>query len=100
MYTCAHGQRRTHMFMVWQVEGVSGVHDLHVWALKPGIPLLAAHLAIRPSANPQKVLDDATAMCQSLGIDHCTLQLVGHDCPPVSQSPHRFSRPSPRSSQS
>ena len=68
---------------------MSGVHDLHVWSLKPGIPLLAAHLAIDPSVNPQKVLDDATELCNSMGINHTTLQLVGHDCPPIMPSPRR-----------
>ncbi|KAK9804604.1 hypothetical protein WJX73_006657 [Symbiochloris irregularis] len=84
-----------------QVDGVADVHDLHVWALTPGIPLLAAHLAITPSANPAKVLEDATAFCQSRGIDHSTLQLVGHDCPPVvAPSPrHASSSRSPRVSQ-
>lgn len=81
-----------------QVAGVAAVHDLHVWALKPGIPLLAAHLTISPSANPQKVLEDATALCQSMGIDHSTLQLAGHDCPPILPSPRRTSQPSPHHS--
>lgn len=63
---CSCGQSRC----VWQVDGVADVHDLHVWALTPGIPLLAAHLAITPSANPAKVLDDATAFCQSRWVLH------------------------------
>ena len=31
---------------VAQVPGVVSVRDLHVWALKPGMPLLATHLNI------------------------------------------------------
>ena len=37
----------------WQVEGVHTVSDLHVWALKPSIPLLAAHITLRDSADPR-----------------------------------------------
>ena len=29
-----------------QIPGVLSVRDLHVWALKPGMPLLATHLNI------------------------------------------------------
>ena len=57
-----------------QVRGVVEVQDLHVWGLKPGVPLLAAHLVIRPSANPQSVLDAATKACQAMSISHSTIQ--------------------------
>jgi hypothetical protein len=30
-----------------QVPGVQTVFDLHVWALKPSIPLLAAHVTVQ-----------------------------------------------------
>ena len=63
-----------------QVRGVTEVRDLHVWGLKPGVPLLAAHLVTRPSAQPQAVLDAATKACQAMGIEHSTLQIHGHDC--------------------
>ena len=62
-----------------QVKGVLEVQDLHVWGLKPGVPLLAAHLVVRPSANPQAVLDAATKTCQRLNISHSTIQ-VGWPC--------------------
>ena len=59
------------------------MHDLHVWSLTPGIPLLAAHVALRPGAAPAGVLRDVTAFCRLQGIDHTTIQLVaeGGDCP-------------------
>lgn len=59
-----------------QVRGVMEVQDLHVWGLKPGVPLLAAHLIIRPSANPQAVLDAATKACQQMSIQHSTIQVL------------------------
>ena len=58
-----------------QVAGVREVHDLHVWGLKPGVPLLAAHLVIRPSAKCQGVLEAATKACEGMGISHSTLQV-------------------------
>ena len=67
------------------------VRDLHVWGLKPGVPLLAAHLVTRPSAQPGAVLEAATKVCQDEGISHSTLQIHGHDCdaPASAASPSR-----------
>ena len=52
-----------------QLPGVQGVSDLHVWALKPGIPLLAAHVVLVDGADGGAVLDDATSYCRSAGIE-------------------------------
>jgi len=52
-----------------QLPGVQGVSDLHVWALKPGIPLLAAHVVLADGADGGAVLDDATSYCRSAGIE-------------------------------
>jgi hypothetical protein len=66
-----------------QLEGVDSVHDLHVWGLKPGIALLAAHIEIRAQANPRDVLSQASAYCKQAGIHHTTIQVVmdGQECP-------------------
>ena len=49
--------------------------DLHVWELKPGMPLLSAHLEIKADADASEVLLEATRYCRGLGIAHSTFQL-------------------------
>lgn len=51
------------------------VADLHVWELKPGMPLLSAHLEIKADADASEVLLEATRYCRGLGIAHSTFQL-------------------------
>jgi len=47
-----------------QVAGVSEVHDLHVWALKPGVTLLAVHLNLEAGKDQHAVLQQATTYCR------------------------------------
>ena len=47
--------------------------DLHVWSLKPGIPLLAAHLCLKEGADGEAALSAATSYCRSAGIECATL---------------------------
>jgi cobalt-zinc-cadmium efflux system protein len=59
------------------VEGVTEVHDLHVWTLVPGKDMVTAHLtSIRNSAL---VLDDARAVLTARGLDHATVQVEPPD---------------------
>lgn len=59
-----------------KIQGVSDVHDLHIWSLTLGIPLLCAHVVLTPGADPAEVLRRVTQYCRTLGIDHTTIQLV------------------------
>ncbi|XP_067009180.1 proton-coupled zinc antiporter SLC30A2 isoform X2 [Anabrus simplex] len=43
-----------------QIDGVVRVHNLRIWALSLDKTALAAHLAIRPGVNPQKILTEAS----------------------------------------
>jgi hypothetical protein len=67
----------------WQMPGVQEIHDLHVWSLKPGIPLLCAHVVLTPTADPTETLHAVTTHCRALRIQHTTIQLVTNDtlCP-------------------
>ncbi len=58
------------------VEGVSEVHDLHVWTLSPGKDMCTAHLT--SAADSAKVLRDARAVLSARGLDHATVQI---ECP-------------------
>ena len=48
--------------LLCQVPGVLSVRDLHVWALKPGMPLLATHLNIE-GASPEACSPGLRASC-------------------------------------
>jgi cobalt-zinc-cadmium efflux system protein len=59
------------------VEGVSEVHDLHVWTLVPGKDMVTAHLTT--TANYTRVLDDARAVLVARGLEHATVQVEPPD---------------------
>ena len=65
------------------VDGVTEVHDLHVWTLVPGKDMVTAHLT--SSGNSDRVLDDARAVLAARGLDHATVQVeppgCADDCP-------------------
>ncbi|GJF12169.1 cation transporter [Mycolicibacterium cyprinidarum] len=59
------------------VEGVTEVHDLHVWTLVPGKDMVTAHLTSQ--RNSASVLDDARAVLTAHGLDHSTVQVEPPD---------------------
>ncbi|MGH3655292.1 MAG: cation diffusion facilitator family transporter [Micromonosporaceae bacterium] len=64
------------------VDGVTEVHDLHVWTLTSGMEVASAHLTVAPDASTPGVLAAArTALQDGYGIDHATLQLEPSGAP-------------------
>jgi cobalt-zinc-cadmium efflux system protein len=59
------------------VEGVTEVHDLHVWTLVPGKDMVTAHLT--SSRDSALVLDDARAVLTTRGLGHATVQVEPPD---------------------
>ena len=55
------------------VDGVTEVHDLHVWTLVPGKDMATAHLIT--DGRSDRVLDDARAVLSARGVDHATVQV-------------------------
>jgi cobalt-zinc-cadmium efflux system protein len=55
------------------IDGVTDVHDLHVWTLVPGKDMVTAHLASRDDSV--RVLDDARTALAARGLDHVTIQV-------------------------
>lgn len=55
-----------------ELPGVSNVHDLHVWSLSAGLPLLTVHMNAQDSV---KTLTAAHRVCADHGIDHATIQI-------------------------
>jgi cobalt-zinc-cadmium efflux system protein len=68
-----------------QMEGVHGVHDLHVWSISRSLRTLSAHIlvgeiSIRESAVIQAKID--RLLCDRYGIRHATLQMECENCLP------------------
>jgi cobalt-zinc-cadmium efflux system protein len=57
-------------------EHVKEVHDLHVWELAPGQPLLTAHVLVTPDADCHAVRRTLERMLKAqFKIEHTTLQV-------------------------
>jgi cobalt-zinc-cadmium efflux system protein len=60
------------------VEGVTSVHDLHVWTISSGLYALSAHLVVRDpmTCNNDVILGSVKhALFDRFGIDHTTIQI-------------------------
>jgi cobalt-zinc-cadmium efflux system protein len=55
------------------VDGVTGVHDLHVWTLVPGKDMATAHLT--SCGDSARVLEEARTVLAARGLDHATVQV-------------------------
>ena len=65
------------------LPGVQGVHDLHVWSLVPGFPVLTAHVVMGNCslAEADAVLSQARKiLSERFGIEHVTLQVECAAC--------------------
>ena len=72
----AHLDTRDVRRCLLETEGVADMHDLHLWSLAGGAPILTAHLVVDHSVSSRKVLREATrALEERFGITHATLQI-------------------------
>ena len=72
------------------IEGVTRVHDLHVWTLSSGSVALSAHVEIRDLAGWPAVLDAARQQLEAAhGIQHVTLQPETLVAQPLRRQPFR-----------
>jgi cobalt-zinc-cadmium efflux system protein len=73
-----------------RVEHVCEIHDLHLWELVPGRPILTAHVLVEPKADCHAIRQTVELMLRDrFGIDHTTLQ-VEHAHPqlvPITRRP-------------
>jgi cobalt-zinc-cadmium efflux system protein len=76
-------------------EHVKEVHDLHVWELAPGQPLLTAHVLVTPDADCHAVRRTLEQMLKGqFKIEHTTLQVDHAPEPLLSIRRRRGSPPS------
>jgi cobalt-zinc-cadmium efflux system protein len=63
------------------VEGVTAVHDLHVWTVTSGMVAMSGHAIVPQLHDHPEVLDRIRSEMALLGIGHVTIQLeVQHEC--------------------
>ncbi len=65
---------------ILDTPGVVGAHDLHVWTITSGMPVLASHVVVDDAVIAQgrsgHVLDDLTAcLADHFAVGHCTFQI-------------------------
>ena len=83
------------------LDGVTEVHDLHIWEVTSGFPSLSAHVLVGNHTDchdARRLLE--RVLHDEFGIDHTTLQVdhEGGDLLEIEVSPRESpSRPSPRS---
>jgi len=59
-----------------RLPGVAGVHDLHLWQLMPGKPLMTVHIDAAPGVESHAVLAAAQGfVTKEHGIEHATIQV-------------------------
>jgi cobalt-zinc-cadmium efflux system protein len=66
-----------------RIDGILGVHHLHIWALGPSSPALSCHIMVGdvPVKSTGKLLDDVNAMlAREYRIAHTTIQFEFAEC--------------------
>ena len=67
---------------ILETEGVTALHDLHVWTITSGMNVISAHVVVRVDTDQARVLRDLRqCLSDDFDIDHSTFQLEtpGHE---------------------
>ena len=74
---------------ILEADGVTAVHDLHVWCLTSGMDVISAHVVIREDAVAPEVLNQLSlCLADHFGIEHCTFQIEQPDRSELEQAAH------------
>ncbi len=66
---------------IQNTPGVTGLHDLHIWSLSSGKPILTAHVEIASVDSASALQRELAEMLKlRFAIQHCTLQLETDRC--------------------
>lgn len=61
---------------ILSVEGIRGIHDLHIWSITSGKESLSAHLEVAPGVDPDDILTRVSEiLSKEFQVDHTTLQI-------------------------
>jgi cobalt-zinc-cadmium efflux system protein len=61
--------------IILETDGVATVHDLHVWSLTPGEPMLSAHIVLTPDHHGVEVAREVGRRLHDVfGLEHVTIQ--------------------------
>ncbi|GAX84120.1 hypothetical protein CEUSTIGMA_g11543.t1 [Chlamydomonas eustigma] len=65
------------------IKGVRRLHDLHIWAIKPGVAVMSVHVHAEEGAELLEVTRAVAVAARQKGLDHSTVQIVGagDSCP-------------------
>ena len=76
--TPKHLQLETVAKAILAVEGVNGIHDLHVWTITSGLYAVSGHITVKAETIDEgsRIISEVSSRLKnSFGIDHVTLQL-------------------------
>jgi cobalt-zinc-cadmium efflux system protein len=72
------GEVRAHIL---GIDGVIDAHDLHVWTITSGQPVMSAHIVVSDETlarGSAQVLDDLhECLAHHFDVNHCTFQIEG-----------------------
>lgn len=65
------------------IDGVTGVHDLHIWMITSEFSSMTVHLKVQQDADRDSILEKAKhSIYKEFGLKHVTIQIEGRDiCP-------------------
>lgn len=65
------------------IEGVTNVHDLHIWMITSDFSVMTVHLKVSNNSDRDLILEKAKqSIYKTFGIKHVTIQIEGRDlCP-------------------
>lgn len=63
-----------------EIEGVVGVHDLHVWTITSGFESLSAHVRVEGEDRARILREIRETVRERFGIEHSTVQLEEEPC--------------------
>lgn len=65
------------------INGVTNVHDLHIWMITSEFSVMTVHLKVRSDSDRDLILEDAKkTIYKVFGIKHVTIQIEGRElCP-------------------
>ena len=58
-----------------EVDGVAGIHDLHIWTITTGFESLSVHARVEGRDSDEILVEIRDMLHERFGIEHCTVQV-------------------------